>query len=170
MFHKTSINHNNNQLFDKSFEVLLASKTKCYLSLRICCCSQFFPQLNVTNMKTADSPLLYPMVSCIEFICDAFVSMSQLWDWFESRVCTVDVSLVSTYLMRTLYTAEHARLQNPELKVNLYSRQRLVSTLTIKTAAALAEALGRIGAFFQSKQDEAPSSYCHHFFCGILSW
>ena len=47
--------------------------------------------------------------------------------------------------MRTPYTAEDERLQNPELKVNLYSRQRLVSTLTIKTAAGLAEALERIG-------------------------
>ena len=100
--------------------------------------------------------------------CDAFVSISQLRERFESRVCTVDMSLC---LMRTPYTAEDARLQNPELKVNLYSRQRLVSTLTIKTAAGLAEALERIGAFFRAGQDEAPSPFhCLPFFSRLLSW
>ena len=90
---------------------------------------------------------------------------------------------MSLCLMRTPYTAEDARLQNPELKVNLYSRQRLVSTLTIKTAVALTEALERIGrqkeeealerigAFFRAGQDEAPSSFhCLPFFSRLLSW
>ena len=61
---------------------------------------------------------------------------------------------MSLCLMRTLYTAEDARLQNPELKVNLYSRQRLVSTLTIKTAAGLAEALERIGRQKEAEAEE----------------
>ena len=56
--------------------------------------------------------------------------------------------------MRTPYTAEDERLQNPELKVNLYSRQRLVSTLTIKTAAGLAEALERIGRQKEAEAEE----------------
>ena len=49
--------------------------------------------------------------------------------------------------------------ENPKLKVILYTCCRLVSTLTIKTAAPQARALGRTGAAFQDASIETYISF-----------